>query len=170
MNESQSSMASPAEFEPRPVSGESGGFWRWFWLTFLVVSLAYAWYCFYVPSNNVAWAGSYAAAQQRAAQTGKPMILFFTAEWCVPCRIMKRSVWADPRVTAAVNAAFVPVAIDVNDPGVAATLSRYGVGATPNTVITDSQGNVLRQREGGVSKSDFLEWLEARDPPAAENL
>ena len=109
----------------------------------LVVSLGYAWYCFYVPSNNVAWAKDYTSAQQQAAQSGKPIILFFTGKWCVPCRIMKRNVWADEQVTASVNAGFIPVTIDVDDPNAAAALSRYRVGATPTTIITDPQGKVL---------------------------
>ena len=34
---------------------------------------------------------------------------------------MKRTVWADEQVTALVNASFIPVTIDVDDPGSTAT-------------------------------------------------
>jgi len=145
---------------PGSAGGKSHRFWRWFWLTFLVVSLAYAWYCFYVPSNSIAWADDYATAQRQAVQSDKPIILFFTGKWCVPCRIMKRIVWADDLVTATVNAKFVPVLIDVADPGAADALRRYNVGSTPKTVITDPEGNVLRQKEGGMSKTEFLKLLQ----------
>jgi protein disulfide-isomerase len=144
--------------------------WRWFWRVTLVVSLVYAWYCFYVPSNSVAWADSYASAQKQAAQSGKPIILFFTGKWCVPCRIMKRNVWADDQVKAKVNAAFIPVMIDVDDPDAAAALSRYGVGPTPITIITDPQGNVLKQQAGGMGKADFLELLGKLNPADAQDL
>lgn len=87
------------------------------------------------------------------------MILFFTGTWCVPCRIMKRTVWADEQVTASVNAAFIPVMIDVDDPDAQAARTRYSVGATPTTIITDPQGNVLQQKQGGIGKADFLELL-----------
>jgi protein disulfide-isomerase len=53
-------------------------FGRFFWLVFLVVSLAFVWYCFYVPTHNTAWADSYAAAQEQATDSGKPIILYFT--------------------------------------------------------------------------------------------
>jgi len=151
-----------------PSTSKSHPFWRWFWLSFLVLSLVYAWYSFYVPSNEVDWAENYAAAQARAADTGKPMILFFTGAWCVPCRIMKREVWADEQVTAAVNAAFVPVTIDVDDPAEAAVLSRFGDRITPNTILTDSQGNVLQQRPGKLSKAEFLALLGAASETIAE--
>ncbi len=133
--------------------------WRWFWRVNLVVSLVVVWYCFYVPNNNIAWAQDYASAQQLSVQSGKPMILYFTGKWCVPCRIMKRNVWADNEVAASVNAAFIPVVIDVDDADAGSEVSRYGVGATPNTIITDPKGNVLQQKAGGMGKVEFLEML-----------
>ena len=147
--------------EPETVTskGKSGRFWQVFWLAFLVVSLAYAWYSFYSPSNDIAWADNFTAAQQQAVESDKPIILFFTGKWCSPCQIMKRQVWADEQVMNTVNAAFIPVTIDVDDASAAATLSRYGVAATPTTIITDSKGNVLQQKLGGMTKADFLDLL-----------
>ncbi len=170
MNDNQPPIIPSTEPKSLPSKGKSCRFWQWFWLTFLVVSLAYAWYSFYVPSNRIAWAANYATAQQQAVESDKPMILFFTGKWCSPCRIMKREVWADELVTATVNEAFIPVRIDVDDPNAAATLSRYGVGATPTTIITDSKGNVLQHKQGRISKADFLEFLGKLDPSAVEDL
>jgi len=139
-------------------------FWRYFWLTFLVVSLAYAWYCFYVPTNNIAWADNYASAQKQAAASGKPIILYFTGTWCVPCRVMKRQVWADEEVKTLVNAQFIPLEIDLDNPNDAALIARYKVGGTPVTIITDSHGNTLRWRAGGLGKSEFIELLSEPSP------
>lgn len=159
MHDPQSQLPPSDELTSRPDRGKFLWLWRWFWRVTLVVSLSYAWYCFYVPSNSIAWADNYTSAQQQAAQSGKPIILFFTGKWCVPCRIMKRNVWADEKVTASVNAAFIPMEIDVDGPDAAVVLSRYSVRATPNTIITDPQGNVLQQKEGEIGKADFLELL-----------
>jgi protein disulfide-isomerase len=160
MNDAPSHSPTPADPAPQPRRRKSP-WWQAFWLSFLVVSLAYAWYCFYVPANNIAWADDYATAQQQAAQSGKPIILFFTAKWCVPCRIMKRTVWADDEVEATVNASFIPVTIDVDNPAAAAAAtSRYNIAATPTTIITDAEGNILKQVQGGINKSDFLRLLK----------
>ena len=158
MNDAQSQSPPSADTASQPDRAKFN-WWRWFWIATLVVSLPYAWYCFYVPVNNIAWADNYTSAQQQAAQSGKPIILFFTGKWCVPCRIMKRNVWADEQVTASVNAEFIPVTIDVDDPDAAVAIRRYNVGITPITIITDPQGNVLQQKEGGIGKADFLELL-----------
>ena len=169
MNDTQSQSPRSTDPVSKTGQGKSFNFWRWFWLSFLVVSLGYAWYCFYVPSNNIAWAHDYPSAQQQAAQTDKPIILFFTGKWCVPCRIMKREVWADAQVMAAVTTVFIPVMIDVDDLESAAVLSRYRVGVTPNTIITDPQGNVLQQKEGGMGKAEFLELLRRLNRSAAKD-
>ncbi|MEM8679576.1 MAG: thioredoxin family protein [Planctomycetota bacterium] len=136
-------------------------FWRCFWLTFLVVSLGYAWYSFYVPPNEITWADGDVAAQRQAAHSGKPIILYFTGTWCVPCRVMKRQVWADRQVMALVNTEFIPVAIDVDDPDQAAVMARYRVVGPPVTIVTDAQGNALDWRAGRISKAEFLELLDA---------
>lgn len=159
-HEAQSQSPSPAGHARKSDRPGFFKFWRCFWLTFLVVSLGYAWYCFYVPSNRIDWADDYPAAQELAAESGKPIILFFSGKWCVPCRIMKRNVWADEQVADSVNTAFVPVTVNVDDPDAADVVSRYRVGATPNTIITDPQGNVLDQQAGGMNKARFLELLE----------
>lgn len=140
-------------------------FWRCFWLTFLVVSLAYAWHSFYVPSNYIAWAKDYTSAQRQAAISGKPMVLFFTATWCVPCRIMKRQVWADAQVMELVNAKFVPVAIDVSDPENAEVMTAYKIGGPPVIIVCDSQGKVADWRAGGINKPEFLEMLDSSNLP-----
>jgi protein disulfide-isomerase len=139
---------------------------RLFWLSFLVISLAYAWYCFYAPSNEVSWSTDFTTAQEQAVQSGKPMILFFTATWCSPCRIMKRTIWADEQVTTEVNERFIPLMLYADDPHMAEVFTRYGVRATPTTLILDPQGNALDGVYGKVEKEKFLTFLRK---PYSEN-
>lgn len=166
MNDAQSQPPSSGDNESRLNRKPLFHFWRCFWLTSLVVSLGYAWYSFYVPPNEIAWADDYASAQQQAADSGKPVILSFAGTWCAPCRIMKRRVWADEEVMKLVNAQFIPVAIDVDDPDNAAVLARYKVEGPPVTIVTDPQGNVLDWRAGGISKPEFIDLLSVPDPSA----
>ncbi len=67
---------------------------------------------------------------------------------------------------ASVNKSFIPVTIDVDDSESGAVRSRYNVGLTPSTIITDPNGNVLQQKVGGVGKADFLEMLGKLDSSA----
>lgn len=161
MNDAKSELSPNGMSEPSPKRKPLFHFWRCFWLTFLVVSLGYAWHSLYVPSNDIAWAEDYASAQRQAAMSDKPIILYFTATWCVPCRVMKRQVWADSQVTELVNAEFVPLAIDVGDPENAEVMASYKIKGPPVTIVCDSQGKALDWRAGGISKTVFLELLDS---------
>ena len=165
MKDPEISSPQPSHFAPAAGRGKFN-FWRWFWLSTIPVSLGWLWYDFYAPGNHVAWAKDYVSAQQQAGISGKPMILFFTGKWCSPCRIMKRKVWADSQVESTVNSRFIPVMIDVDDPREVTITSRYRVGATPTTIITDSKGSVLQQAQGAVDKAHFLDLLVAANVSA----
>ena len=169
MHDAPSPPPSSDDHARRPLRKPVLHFWRCFWLTFLVVSLGYAWYSFYVPPNEITWADDHGAAQRQAADSGKPIILSFTGAWCVPCRVMKRQVWADQRVMALVNAEFIPVAIDVDDPDHAAVMARYRVVGPPVTIVTDAQGNALDWRAGRISKAEFLDLLDASSRLTADD-
>ncbi|WP_282039551.1 thioredoxin family protein [Saccharicrinis aurantiacus] len=142
---------------------KSHPFWRWFWLTFLVLSLLYAWYSFYVPSNDIVWADDMVSARKIANDSDKNILLFFTGDWCVPCRIMKREIFADKKVMKAVNAQVVPVIINVDDPNTKEIIKRYNIDVTPITIFTDPQGVVLDYAVGKIGKLEFLEMITNLD-------
>ena len=138
---------------------KSHPFWREFWLTFLVISLAYAWYSFYVPSNNIEWDNNITSTQNLTNDSDKNTLLFFTGKWCAPCRIMKREVFADNEVMKVINSQVTPVIIDIDNPDTKALVKHYKVGATPTTIIVDSEGKVLDYAVGKIEKKKFLEIL-----------
>lgn len=130
-----------------------------FWLSFLFASLAYAWYSFYVPSNDIEWAEDMNEAELLAESTDKNLMLFFTGTWCVPCKVMKRQVFADKQVASAVNSKVVPVIIDVDDPKSKEIVERYKAGVTPITLFIDANGDVLDYAVGKMEKAAFMEML-----------
>jgi len=138
---------------------KSHSFWKFFWLTFLAVSLWYAWYSFYAPSNDITWIDNMEYAQKLANNSDKNIMVFFTAEWCSPCRIMKREVFADQEVKNAMDAKVVSIEINIDDPNTEALVKQYNIGATPTTIFIDTEGNVINYAVGKVGKAKFLEML-----------
>jgi len=148
-----------------PRKTKSHPFWKWFWLTFLIVSLAYAWYSFYVPSNHIKWDNNITSVLKVTNNFDKNTVLFFTGEWCVPCRIMKGEVFADEEVHRVINSKFTPVMIDIDNPKTKELVNHYRIGATPTTIIVDSKGEVLDFAVGKIEKNKFLEMLNNVENP-----
>jgi len=139
---------------------KSHPFWQFFWLTFLVVSLWYAWYSFYAPSNDITWKDNLESAQKIAYNSDKNIMIFFTSEWCSPCRIMKREVFADNEVKKAMDAKVISIEINIDDPNSEALVKQYNIGATPTTIFIDPEGKVIDYAVGKVGKTEFLKMLE----------
>lgn len=135
-------------------------FGQFFWLTFLVVSLWYAWYSFYAPSNDISWTNDIESAQKLASNSDKNIMIFFTGKWCSPCRVMKRQVFADNEVMKAIDTKVVPVEINIDDPNSEKLVKQYNIGATPTTLFIDYEGTVIDYAVGKVGKIKFLEMLE----------
>ncbi|MCO6499821.1 MAG: thioredoxin family protein [Vicingus serpentipes] len=139
---------------------KSHPFWKFFWLSFLVLSLVYAWYSFYAPSNDIKWENNITSIEDLTNNSSnKNTLLFFTGKWCSPCRIMKREVFADQEVEKKVNSKVNPVIIDIDNPNTKEIVNYYKIGATPTTIIVDSKGEVLEYAVGKIDKKKFLEIL-----------
>ncbi|HXU72089.1 MAG TPA: thioredoxin family protein [Polyangia bacterium] len=83
--------------------------------------------------GGLRWRTDVAAAEREAAKTNRPLLVFFSAEWCIPCKEMLRSL-ADREVAALVTRRFVPLFVDVTEdtPAAAALRDRYRVNALPD--------------------------------------
>lgn len=138
---------------------KSHPFWKFFWLLFLVLSLAYAWYSFYAPSSDINWENNISSIEEISNSSNKNTLLFFTAKWCSPCRIMKREIFADDEVEKLVNDNIIPITIDIDNPNTKEVVEKYKVGATPTTIIVDFNGEVLDYAVGKIDKKEFLEML-----------
>jgi thiol:disulfide interchange protein len=108
------------------------------------------------PPELVKWRDNLEAARSESNAAGKPLLLYFTADWCGPCQQMRRTTWADARVKAALDG-YVPVKIDVDQfPDVA---QQFDVLSIPRLVLLDRAGNAVASREGLVEPHAMIEWL-----------
>ena len=114
------------------------------------------------PVGAIEWIPYDQAVISNAGQEGKPVILEFFAEWCAPCRIMERDVFADPEVVK-LSRDFVAVRVDLTN--VQAfhdeLLRSYDIRGIPAVILIDRNGIEERDLriEGYVDKDEFLERL-----------
>ena len=113
----------------------------------------------WTPPEKVIWRNDLAAAQREAATSNKPVLLYFTASWCGPCRQMRRNVWTEQTVADAMNA-YVPVRIDIDQHQ--ALAEKYQAVTIPMMLVLDSDGKVTRALDHAVSADEMITWLSDR--------
>jgi thiol:disulfide interchange protein len=110
----------------------------------------------------VAWSTDVAGARAAARSAGKPVLLYFTADWCQPCQRMKHTVFADPAVDAALRAAYPTVKVDVDHNHDVA--QEFGIASIPTFVVVSADGRVLKQITGAMDTQQFLDWVKSPPP------
>lgn len=109
------------------------------------------------PREIIPWRTDFAAARQESRQSNRPILLYFTAPWCQPCQILRRTTWADQNVNEALSA-YVPVKVDIDRNSDLAI--QYGASSIPAYAILDDQGNSTKAIAGYLAPEAFLEWLK----------
>nr|WP_312163700.1 protein-disulfide reductase DsbD [Brevundimonas diminuta] len=85
-----------------------------------------------VVANNAALE----TAVAQAAVKSRPALVYFTAEWCVSCRVMEREVFQNYEVLAELGAVeLIKVDVTRSTPEVRDLLDRYGVVGPPTMIF-----------------------------------
>ena len=102
-----------------------------------------------------------------AQQTGKPMLINFTAAWCRPCTVLDEEVFADRAIADDLNDRYIAIRVTdrkqeegKNAPDVEAFEQRYAVRAFPTVVFTDANGAEQARMEGFRGREEFERILE----------
>jgi thiol:disulfide interchange protein len=132
---------------------------RAFWATLIVIAaivVVAASSTLRRPHEVIPWRSDLASATTESRQTGKPILLDFSATWCGPCQEMRRTTWSDTRVEETLRG-YIPVQIDLDANHDLA--ERFGVAAIPHLAVVDAQGSIVKSEEGMLSADDLIEWL-----------
>jgi thiol:disulfide interchange protein DsbD len=120
------------------------------------------------PKIVLRWMNDEPAALERARSDNKPLVVDFTADWCLPCREMETSVFSNPHVAAEMEE-FVLLRVDVTredeSETVPALKGRYGVDTLPALRFVTPTGQVVGRVDKLLSWQEFLGRL--RDARAA---
>jgi thioredoxin:protein disulfide reductase len=112
------------------------------------------------PKVEIAWLKSEPHAVAQALAEGKPLVIDFSANYCLPCRELEVNVFAHPDVTAAFQD-FTLLKIDLSneadDETLTALRAKYGVDTLPAVrVVSHKTGKVTASINQLVGVPEFL--------------
>lgn len=92
--------------------------------------------------GHIAWQPYSEAVLQQAVSEGKPVVIDFYADWCLPCKELEANTFSDPRVAKAFEGV-VALKADLTrdeDPSVQELRKRFHITGVPTIVFLDASG------------------------------
>jgi thioredoxin:protein disulfide reductase len=116
------------------------------------------------PAAQLAFDPYDVAVLKQARAANKPVLIDFSADWCVPCREMARTTFRDPAVIEAASH-FVRLRADITerDDHNSQLAMQYAIRGVPTTVFIDKHGRILKREVGYVGSDRFLRDLREVD-------
>lgn len=109
----------------------------------------------YASSSNL----SLQQALSQASSAEQNIFLYFNADWCLPCQIVKEGVLSDSRITKTLDEKYVHVEVDIDDKTKTDWTEGYATSCLPHFFVLDKEGSVLKEISGSLPIEQFYQML-----------
>jgi len=115
-----------------------------------------------IQDDGVRWVEAFPKGIVVARHVGRPLLLYFTADWCGGCRALEEGALNDERFKRAARRV-IAVRIDVDhEPDVA---ERYGVRFFPSFAIVEpTEGRIVALFRGKRTAEAISQWIDKEAP------
>ncbi len=114
-------------------------------------------------SEGIEWQPYSNEMLAEAGREDRPVMIDFSADWCIPCRELEHRTFNDPGVMKAAEG-FLAMKVDLTSPDERADRikERFGIRGVPTVVFFDSTGAEIRGSRvtGFLEPGEFLERMK----------
>ena len=116
------------------------------------------------PTEGVVWESYGSDKVDLAKRSGKPVVIDFYADWCLPCHELEQFTYSNSEVIQALGP-FVRLKVDVTNPNTPKSMEpieRFEVLGVPTILFLDLQGKEVPDSRitGYVPPAEFLKGLK----------
>jgi thiol:disulfide interchange protein DsbD len=116
------------------------------------------------PKVELVWHKSEKEALAAARASGRPLLVDFGAQWCIPCRELEAKVFGQPEVARVMSQRFTLLRIDCDredeDPTIGEIRERYQAAGLPAVRVVSPGGEILaRLDDANITPSGFVKLL-----------
>lgn len=146
-------------------SGERGsGFQRLKWIVGTLAIAGGVWALIGLQKPGIEWQPYEESAVAEALEEGRPVLMDFYADWCIPCLELDRVTFTDRRVIGATED-FTRLKVDLtqfDSEEAEALRNQYNVAGVPTIVFLDDRGEEVEAARvvGFVNARTFLERVD----------
>ncbi|MEL6107810.1 MAG: thioredoxin family protein, partial [Planctomycetota bacterium] len=107
-------------------------------------------------SAEIKWQRSPEAVLRSARTSGRPILVFVSAQWCHYCTKMKKETWSNPLVEQSVSQHFETLVLDGDrDDNI---VRKLGLRGFPATLLYTPDGRFIEQKGGFMPPQKTLAW------------
>ncbi|MEW5912964.1 MAG: cytochrome c biogenesis protein CcdA [Thermodesulfobacteriota bacterium] len=116
----------------------------------VLVAAAVAFWWFYshpLGADKIPWLPYSPQTLAQSQQEGRPAVIYFTADWCPPCKQLKAETFPDSTVQGLFKG-FAPLTVDLSKgagPAEQRLMRLYGVQGVPTMIFLDPKGAEIKE-------------------------
>lgn len=114
--------------------------------------------------------GTYDDLKKKSASNDSHYFIVFEADWCEPCKRMKREVFVDAELGTMVKRYFMAYQIDGESAFYKDIVKNMGVVSYPTILVFDSNNNEVARLVGYYDKDSFKDELEQFLPDGSRTI